>query len=160
MAILDARNEFCDEVSVAGTAGTALIGNVIDLGSTTNYPGNSDGLYLVLQTGSTEIITGGNAGTILFTLVSDALATLGAGVVADCTSHAVSQTLVTDDAAANSAALNAGGVIMVVELPRGTYERYLGILCTIGTTTVTAGTVNAYLTKDPTVWTAFADGVA
>ena len=160
MAILDARNEFCDEVSVAAAASTAVIGNVIDLGSTTNYPGNSDGLYLVLQTGSTEIITGGNAGTIFFTLVSDSLSTLGAGVVADCTSHAVSQTFVTDDAAVNSAALNAGGVIMVVELPRGTYERHLGILCTIGTTTVTAGTVNAYLTNDPAVWAAFADGIA
>lgn len=157
--ILDEFNEFADNVSVAAAAGTALIGDVIDLGDTTQDIGNGEPLYLVLKTGSTEIITGGTAGTIQFFLCSDSLATLGAATVASCTTHLTSSSLVTDDAGANSDALNAGGTIIVAALPQGTYERYLGILCTIGTTTVTAGTVNAFLTKDPSKWLATPDAL-
>lgn len=155
--ILDERNEFADAVSVAGAAGTALIGDVIDLGGTSQDIGNGQPLYLVIQT-DTEIITGGSAGTIQFTLASDAqeaIATNGTATV-----HAVSASLVTDDAAANSAALNAGGVIMAVALPMGTYERYLGILATVGTTEVTAGKINAFLTTDVAKWVATPDGIA
>ena len=158
--ILDEFGEFADNVSVAAGAGCALIGDVIDLGATSPGDiGNGGDMYLVIQTGATEIITGGSAGTIKFDLVSDSLATLGAGVLADCTQHLNSVTLVTDDSAANSAALNAGGTILIAELPYGTYERYLGVLCTIGTTTVTAGTINAFLTNDPSKWVATADGI-
>lgn len=157
--ILDNFNEFADNTSVAAAAGTALIGDVIDLGATSNYIGEGKPVYLVLRTGSTEIITGGAAGTIQFFLCSDSLATLGAATVANCTTHLTSALLVTDDAAANSNALNAGGDIIVAALPSGTYERYLGILCTIGTTTVTAGTVNAFLTSDVSKYIAHADGI-
>jgi len=159
--ILDERLEFADNVSVAAAAGTALIGDVIDLGSapTTQDLSGGEDLYVVLRTGATEIITAGAAGTIQFFVVSDALATLGAGVVANCTTHLTSASLVTDDAAANSDALNAGGTILVAKLPSGSYERYLGILCTIGTTTVTAGTIDAFLTKDANRWRALPDAL-
>lgn len=162
--ILDERNEFADAVSVAAAAGTALIGDVIDLKPATTSPNTTadisgSELFLVIQT-DTEIITGGSAGTIQFFLVSDALATLGAGVVADCTTHIATPVFVTDDAAANSAELNAGGVIYCGKLPRGSYERYLGILATVATTTVTAGKINAFLTADPAVWRAYTDNVA
>lgn len=163
--ILDKRNEFADNVSVAAAAGTALIGDVIDLNpaytspnTTTNLEGSD--MYLVIQTGDTEIITGGSAGTIQFHLVSDSLATLGAGVVANCTSHYSTAALVTDDSAANDSRLNAGGLIYCGKLPHGNYERYLGILCTVATTTVTAGTINAFLTSDPALYRAYADNVA
>lgn len=163
--ILDERNEFADNVSVAAGAGTALIGDVIDLDPAYTSPNTTidlegSDMYLVLQTGDTEIITGGSAGTIQFFLVSDSLATLGAGVVASCTQHYATAALVTDDAAANDAKLNAGGLIACIKLPSGSYERYLGILCTIGTTTVTAGTINAFLTSDPALYRAYADNVA
>ena len=154
--ILDKFNEFCDATSVAGSAGTALIGNVIDLGAASRDIGNGEPLYLVIQT-DTEVITGGSAGTIQFQLASDAqaaIATDGSDTV-----HFASASLVTDDAAANSAALNAGGVIAAVALPQGTYERYLGILAVIGTTTVTAGKINAFLTKDVASWKAYADAL-
>lgn len=156
--ILDEYNEFADAASVAAAAGTALIGDVIDLGSTTNHPGNGDAPWLIIQT-DTEIITGGTAGTIQFFLCSDSLATLGAGVVADCTTHLTSASLTTDDSAANSAALNAGGIILAARLPAGAYERYLGVLCTIGTTTVTAGKINAFLTFDYANWVATPDAI-
>ena len=156
--ILDERNEFADATSVAAAASTAVIGDVIDLGGTTQDIGNGEPLYLVIQT-DTEIITAGAAGTIQFFLVSDALATLGGGVVASCTQHFATAALVTDDAGANDAVLNAGGVIATVALPNGTYERFLGILATIATTTVTAGKINAFLTRDVAKWVATPDGI-
>ncbi len=160
---LDERNEFADAASVAAAAGTALIGDVIDLKPSTTNPNTTVDLegsemYIIIRT-ATEIITGGTAGTIQFFLVSDSLATLGAATVASCTLHASSASLVTDDSAANSDALNAGGTIMALRLPSGSYERYLGILCTIGTTTVTAGAIDAFLTSDPALYRAYADNV-
>lgn len=156
--ILDERLEFADATSVAAAAGTALIGDVIDTGivGTSVQPndvGMSD-LYLVI-TVDTEVITAGSAGTILFRLASDAQAAIATDGTA--TSHLVSATLVSDDSAANSDALNAGGTILCARLPPGTYERYLGILCTIATTTVTAGKINAFLTADASRWAAYAD---
>jgi len=67
---------------------------------------------------------------------------------------------VTDGTDANDAQLKEGGVIFVGALPTGAsraYERYLGILATIATTTVTQGAINAFLTKDPSYWRAYAD---
>src|ERR1044071_4318389 len=70
--ILDKRTEFADAVSVAATAGTALIGSQIDL-TTARDIGNGRPVYLIITT-DTEIITGGSAGTIQFKLASDATA--------------------------------------------------------------------------------------
>jgi hypothetical protein len=155
--ILDELLEFADATSVAAAAGTALIGDVIDLGSAHRDIGAGESLWLVITTG-TEIITGGSAGTIKFQLASDAQAAIDTGGTA--TIHFDTGTFVTDDAAANSSQLNAGGVIAAIQLPMegAVYERYLGILCVIATTTVTAGTINAFLTKDVSKWVAYADG--
>jgi hypothetical protein len=157
--ILDERLEFADATSVAAAAGTALIGDVIDTtgGLFTNSDiGLGEEMWIVIQT-AVEIITGGVAGTLQFFLVSDALATLGGGVVANCTQHLATRAFITDDAGANDAELNAGGVILASRLPSGTYERYLGILATTATTTTTAGSINAFLTKDYAKWTAYPD---
>lgn len=156
--ILDERNEFADAVSVAAGAGTALIGDVIDLGSVSRDIGMGEPLYLVIQT-DTEIITGGAAGTIKFQLASDAQAAIATDGSASI--HFDTGTFVTDDAAANSAQLNAGGVIACIPLPTEgvVYERYLGILAVIATTTVTAGKINAFLTKNPARYRAYADGI-
>jgi hypothetical protein len=155
--ILDERNEFADAASVAAAAGTALIGDVIDTSTVGRDLGNGQPLYLVITT-ATEIITGGVAGTIKFQLVSDAQAAIA--VDGTATVHIDTGTFVTDDAGANSAQLNAGGVIACIALPLqgAVYERYLGILAVIGTTTVTAGAINAFLTLDPTGWKAYPEG--
>jgi len=159
--ICDALNTFADGASVAAAAGTALIGDVIDTGSVHRDLGASTfaaGLYLVITT-STEIITGGVAGTIKFQLVSDAQPAIA--VDGSASVHFDTGTFVTDDAAANSAQLNAGGMIACIALPLEgrTYERYLGILAVIATTTVTAGAINAFLTKTPPAWAAYPDGI-
>jgi hypothetical protein len=151
--ILDNTLEFADAVSVAAAAGTANIGDVIDL-SVARDVGNGEPLYLVI-TVDTEIITGGSAGTIQFLLVSDGTDTIATNGTA--TTHYASRLFVTDDAAANDAALSAGAVPVVVALPMEgqAYERYLAVQAVIATTTVTAGKINAFLTRDVARWKAY-----
>jgi hypothetical protein len=152
--IKDDYLEFADAVSVAAAAGTALIGDVIDLSSVHRDVGNGDEIYLVI-TVSTEIITGGTAGTLKFQLVSDAQAAIATD--GSATVHYDTGTFVTDDAAANDNALNAGAILCAVALPREgkVYERYLGVLAITATTTTTAGAIHAFLTKDPRGYLAY-----
>ena len=153
--IFDERTEFADATSVAGTAGTALIGDVIDTELARDL-GQGHPVYLVI-TCDTSIITGGVAGTITFALVSDAQAAIATD--GSATVHFQTKAFVTDDDVLNE--LDAGATIAVVALPLegAAYERYLGILATIATTTVTAGAINAFLTLDPTGWKAYPDAV-
>lgn len=147
--ILDERLEFADATSVAAAAGTALIGDVIDLGATARDIGQGGPPLWLVITVDTEIITGGAAGTLQFVLASDAQAAIATD--GSATSHYRSQLFVTDDAAANDTQMNAGEVVVAVALPlQGpVYERYLGILAIVATTTITAGKINAFLTYDP-----------
>lgn len=152
--ILDSRNEFCDAVALnTGGAGTYLIGSQIDLtaglaiGNNTNaYPGNSDGLYLVIMVDTQADSTGG-AATAAFKLVSDASAAIA-------TDGSATQHFATPAIA--EATLAPGYVVCCVELPRGTYERYLGILQTTAGEAFTAGKINAFLTMDPKTFTPIA----
>lgn len=155
--ILDERNEFADATSVVGATGTALIGDVMDLGpSQARDIGNGEPLYLVIQT--VAEITAASAGTISFSLASDAQAAIATD--GSATIHAVSGSLVTNVAASNDPRLNAGGRILVVSLPQGaTYERFLGILVTRGAVAVATGTVNAFLTRDVSTYRSYADAV-
>lgn len=144
--IMDDRLEFADATSVAAVAGTALIGDVVDLGTVQRDIGSGQPLWLVI-TCATSIITGGTAGTIQFQLASDAQAAIA--VDGSATIHLQTASFVTDDDALNR--WDAGSVIFAAPLPieGPTYERYLGVLAIIGTTTVTAGAINAFLTLDP-----------
>lgn len=146
--IMDERLEFADAVSVAAAAGTALIGDVIDSSSVARDLGSGHPVYLVI-TVDTEVITAGAAGTIKFQLASDAQAAIATD--GSATVHLDTGTFVTDDAAANSAKLNAGSTLFYGMLPGegNVYERYLGVLAVIATTEVTAGKINAFLTLDP-----------
>lgn len=155
--IMDERLEFADAVSVAAAAGTALIGDVIDLGSISRDIGNGREVFLVITT-DTEIITGGSAGTLKFQLVSDAQAAIATDGTA--TVHIDTGDMVTDDAAVNDAKFNAGGIIYMGAIPSqgNVYERYLGILAVTATTTTTAGKINAFLTLDPRNWKSYAEG--
>lgn len=158
MAWLDERTEFADAVSVAAAAGTALIGDVIPL-SVARDLGRGEQVFLVISV-DTEIITAGAAGTIKFQLVSDAQAAIAVDGTASV--HIDTGTFVTDDAAANDTQMNAGEYIAVIALPLEgrVYEAFLGVLCVIATTTVTAGKINAYLTLDPPVkYKALPDGI-
>lgn len=161
MAIIDNELLFASAASVAASAGTAVIGNVVDLTAGLLAQGNInegpsvDGdkpLYFVLMV-STGIITAGSAGTVEFDLVSSAAAALTSPVT-----HIRGPVLVT-----GAAGLEAGTVLFCAPLPRGLaapsvagngnkYKRYLGIQCITATTTTTAGAITAYLTFDPPAW--------
>lgn len=145
--IMDDFLEFADAVSVVAATGTTLLGDVIDLSAVQRDVGLGNDTYLVITT-DTEVITAGTAGTIRFQLVSDAQAAIATD--GSATVHWDSGNLVTDDALANDPRLNAGGIIACVGLPAegAAYERYLGVLVTVGTTATTAGKVNAFLTLD------------
>jgi hypothetical protein len=151
--ILDDKLEFADAVSVAASASTINVGDVIDL-SVARDIGNGEPLYLVI-TVDTEIITGGSAGTIAFQLVSDGTDTIA--VDGSQTVHYKSRDFVTDDAATNDAALSVGAVPVVVALPQEgqAYERYLAVQAVIGTTTTTAGKINAFLTHSAANWKSY-----
>jgi hypothetical protein len=151
--ILDELNEFCDATSLVLATGTHLLGDQIDLQDLRSL-GGDQALYLVI-TVDTEVITAGTAGTLKFQLASDAQAAID--TTGTATIHAESPTFVTDDAAANSAQLSAGATAWAIQLPLegNTYERYLGVLAVVGGQAITAGAVNAFLTKDVANWKAY-----
>lgn len=152
--ILDDRLEFADAVSVAAAAGTAFVGDVIDLGLAARDIGNGEDIFFGI-TIDTEIITGGVAGTVRFQLVSDAQAAIA--IDGSASVHLDSGPINTG-AAGTQPLLKAGAIPFFSALPlQGrVYERYLGILVITGTTTTTAGKINAFLTEDKTGWKPYA----
>lgn len=153
--IMDKLTQFCDGESVANAAGTDLIGDVIDIEALRDL-GQGQPIYLVLRC-QTEIITGGTAGTIKFQFVSDAQAAIAED--GSATVHFETGLFVTDDTALT--ALTDGSTIAIFALPLdhiNAYERYLGILAIVATTTVTVGAIDAFLTMDVAAWKAYADG--
>lgn len=141
--ILDERNEFADATALSTAAtGLALVGDVIDLG--TDGVNDVEGMYLVVTVDTA--VTSGGAATVEFQLASDAQAAIA--VDGSATVHAKS-------AAIPKATLVAGYQAFVVALPKGQYERYLGILQNVGTAALTAGKINAFLTNAPATWKSF-----
>lgn len=148
--ILDERLEFADAVAVTGTAAaTAVLGDVIDLGSapTLQDIGNGEDLYLVLQV-DTDVAASGGAANVTFKLVSDSVATLDSSATVHWSSGAIAK-----------GTLVAGYLIAAIKLPLGSYERYLGVTFTPDTNNTTAGKVNAFLTHDVAKWAALPDAI-
>jgi len=151
--ILDERTEFCDATALnTGAAAQYLIGDVIDTGiaGTALQPndlGPGEALYLVMQVDTA--VTSAGAATVGFYLCSDAQAAIA--VDGSATYHFKTPLIA-------KATLVAGYNIAVVELPHGTYERYLGIVQETAVAALTAGKVNAFLTNDPARWYAYASG--
>lgn len=140
--ILDELNEFADAtaLSTSGT-GAALVGDVIDLGVN---PNDVEGMYLVIQV-DTAVTSAGSA-TVAFALASDAQAAIA--VDGSATTHFATPAIA-------KATLVAGYRVAAVALPKGTYERYLGIIATVGTAALTAGKINAFLTDNINTWKAY-----
>ncbi len=153
--LLDATLEFCDAVSVANAAGTFLLGSQVDTTVARNV-GNGRPIYWVI-TIDTEIITGGSAGTVRFKLASDDTASIS---TTTSSVHIQTGEYVTDDAVAHPFPI--GSILGSWALPSqifadNDYERYLGVLEVVTTTTITAGKINSFLTVDPVGWTAAPD---
>lgn len=145
MAIMDEWTEFADAASVALAAGTHLIGDQIPLSFARDL-GNGQPIYLCITCAAAILAAG--AGTIEFQLVSDdsaSIATNGSASV-----HYRTGTFATNVDASN--AIDSGAVIACVPLPLEglrAYEGFLGILAVIASQTVTAGSINAWLSLTP-----------
>lgn len=143
--ILDDRLEFCDDVAASGTDASAILGDVVDLGGTTQDIGNGEPLYLVIQV-STAYAAAGTS--VTFQLRSSTLAALTGGTT---TTHLQSDAL-------DTSSVIAAGTTRIYALPAATYQRYLGLWkVTVGA--VASGKVNAFLTHDVAKWTAAADAL-
>lgn len=145
--ILDERNEFCDATALnTGAPASYLVGDVIDTGND-GAEGNGE-IYLVVQVDTAA--TSAGAATVQVHLCSDAQAAIA--VDGTATYHF-------STSAIPVATLVAGYQVLAVQLPRGTYERYLGIVQTTGAFALTAGKINAFLTPDAKVWRPFPAGI-
>lgn len=147
--IMDELNEFADaDTGVVIEPGSALIGDVIDLGAGgTGFLGKP--MYLVISV-DTEVDSAADGATIDFKLMSDAAAAIN-------TSTGSVHVTTGPIAEAN---LTAGAQFVLPVPPSGgaaEFERYLGIVATIAGEGVDAGAVNAFLTCDPKYWKAYAD---
>lgn len=153
--ILDELLEFCDATAIhIDAADMKLVGDVIDLAASTVAPttrdiGTGEPLYLVIQVDTA--ITSAGACTVKFGLYSDAQAAIA--VDGSATVHL-------ETAAIAKASLTAGTVVYAGPIPAGTYERYLGICATVGTTKADTGKINAFLTHDISKWKALPDAIA
>lgn len=145
MSIMDTSLEFCDAVDVSGATGSALIGDVVDMGRAQEL-GDGYQLHLVIS-----VSTAFAGGATQFTLASDDSASVATD--GSATEHVKTGALA-------AAALPAGATI-ILPLPMGQpyAERYLGLFVTRSGSTVSAGGVNAYLTMDPPQWRSYPDAV-
>lgn len=140
--IMDELLEFADAGSIAGAAGTALLGDVWDTGG--DGINDVDDLYLVIIV--SETVTSAGAATVSFALASDAQAAIA--VDGTATVHFQTPALALAD-------LTAGSYVARVALPKDEYERYVGVLVTTAVATTTGGAVNAFLTRHPPTYKAF-----
>lgn len=153
MAIIDHNLEFADATSV-GTPNnsTVNVGNVIDLGAAGNNVGDGEPMYFCVEV--TTAIGSGGAATVSFQLASDSGSTLA--VDGNQTIHYTSDVF--------ALATVVAGFKLVVPLPWGNsgvneYERYLGFQVVENAgQALNAGAVNAYITKNPRSWKAYAQG--
>lgn len=145
---LDERTEFCDDEDVSASAGTAVAGDVLDLGTAVVNVGRGEPIYLVI--GITEAFASAGSATVNIKFSSDSTADLATSP----TDHWETGALAFD------AATLALGEKFIVALPQGqTYERYCGIRVVTATATTTAGSINAFLTEQPDNWHPYPDAV-
>lgn len=145
---LDRQNEFSDSQVVTVTA---ISTNVIDTlagNSFTNVIQNLGGFagscFLVVQVDAAFL--GGTS--VAISLESDSSANL-----------ATSPTVHYNSGAILTAALTANTTILVIPLPYGNFERYVGLRYTV-VGTFTQGSISAFLTRDPQTWKPYAVGQA
>jgi hypothetical protein len=146
--IIDKLLEFGDAAACFVNVGTAIVGDVVDLGSapTLKDIGNGEPLYLVIQIDTTIAGAGSSSE---FKLVSDSTANLTTSPTTHYTSGAIAV-----------ATTVSGYAVCCVPLPVGvSYERYLGITVTSSGANTTDGHANAFLTLTPPVWYATSDFV-
>jgi len=150
--LLDSLLEFCDATSLIASAGTALIGSVVDLGTVPRDIGNGAPVFVTFHIDTA--VSGGTSNQFL--IASDS------GEAIDATSPPTSATIhYTSDTFTNAELV--AGFQWTVPLPMGdvggaatVYERYLGILSTdLGG--ASAGAISVYAHLDAHGWRSYPD---
>ena len=150
MSHLDARAEFSDAQAVTTTA---ISTNVMDRKGAGLSPNATDNIgapatmYLVVRTNAAATDSGSDA-TLTVTLESAADAGLTSGPVVHYSTGAM----------AFATFSPANTTLAVIPLPAAAYKEFLGVRYTVGDGPLTAGTFDAFLTLDPSIWRAYADG--
>lgn len=145
---IDKQAEFSDSQAVTVTA---ISTNVMDLISNSSGKnalrdiGAGQDVYLVVMTTVAATDVSSDA-TLVVTLESDSTPDLATSA----TVHFSTGTL------AFAAFSPAGTVLAAVKLPKGEYERYLGVRYTVASGPLTAGNFDAFLTTDVDAWRAYA----
>lgn len=147
--ITDAKLTFLDGVDVSDSAGTANVGDVIDLDVTGRELFGEPTIKVAISVG--ETFTSGGSATVSFKLVSDGSATPATGGAE--TLHLQTETYAFDDLVA--------GTQIVLPIPGGlpNAERYLGLQVVTAAATTTAGTISAALVVNAQNWKAYPDAV-
>jgi len=151
--ILDERLEFADAAAIALAVGNAILPNsdVIDLGATPTLRnlGAGEPLWLVLQVDTAFGDTAAaGTGYVTVDLVSDSVAALTTSKTTHWTSGAI------------IVGTWVAGYTIAIPLPSEvTYERYLGLWMTVGTTNIISGKLNAFLTHDVAKYTAYPNAI-
>jgi hypothetical protein len=147
--ILDELAEFCDATAANGTDVSVIIGDVmstlVGTDNTLRDLGNGQPVYFVIQV-TTAYTAAGTS--VQWQLATDSTADL-----------ATSRTNHVDSGAISTVAGIAAGTTYIWTLPvEATYEDFMGVwLTTVGA--VAGGAINAFLTMDPSRWTAYATRV-
>lgn len=148
---VDSFLEFADETAL-DTSGTDtdLIGDVINLEDARDI-GQGEQLYLVIQV-TTEVDSAADGASVEFVLASDAQAAIATDGTA--TEHL-------STGAIAEANLGAGKqFIYHLPLEGNEYEQYLGLLTKTTGEAVTAGAINAFITKDAGKYKAYPNNYA
>jgi hypothetical protein len=142
---IDSNLEFCDgtDASLDTGDGTTKLGSHLDihpLGSDNATVDFSAGepIYLVIEVTTTFV---GSGASYNLRLVSSSETALTGGTTSNIWTTG-----------AEGIATFAAGKRYIVSLPEHEYQRYLGITGTATGANVTAGAINAYLTKDVENW--------
>lgn len=139
--LIDTRTTFAWETALAGSAGTAKIGDAIDLSVESNM-GEGYPMYLVIS--MSEAAAGGTSAAFNLVTADDEALTTNAVTLLS------TGAIVTAD-------LPAGALAIVVAIPKADYARWLGLTATeVGT--FSAGSIRAFLTQDPPAWRAYPEG--
>lgn len=145
---IDKQAEFSDGQAVTSTA---ISTNVMDLISNESGKnalrdiGTGQDVYLVVLTRTAATDTSSDA-TLTVSLESDSTADLATSATVHYTTGAL----------AFATFSPAGAELAAVKLPKGNYERYLGVRYTVASGPLTAGNFDAFLTTDVDSFRAYA----
>ncbi|MEN0615494.1 Bbp16 family capsid cement protein [Klebsiella indica] len=145
---VDAQLEFSDAQAITASAAST---NIIDFNPAFDYntvidAGAGEPTFLVVIPGVT--FTAAGAATLTIELRSYASEDLSD-----------TPTVIFSTTAKALASLVAGKPAVVVALPSAEYKRYLSLYYTVETGPFTAGTLDAFITKDAQTWRPYANNV-